>query len=71
MIKEYQILIGLVIIATVLALDFKFGHKPEVEYSFEGECALKESQLCPDSDNGMCQRDARNYCKKLGLPKNP
>ena len=71
MIKDYQLLIGLVIIAIVLMVDFKLGFKPEAEYSFKAECDLKESQLCPDSDNGMCQWDARNYCKKLGLPENP
>ena len=72
--SKNQIWVGIVLVGVVilfLVSDIEIKVKIGDEYSFEAECAVKESQLCPDSDTGTCQWDARNYCKRLGLPENP
>ncbi|MDC0028242.1 hypothetical protein OAJ35_01805 [Gammaproteobacteria bacterium] len=70
--NQIWVLIGIVAIG-VIALVSDIEVKVEVgpEYSFEDECKLRESQLCPTAEDTYCYSNVSRYCKALDLPDKP
>ena len=70
--NQIWVLIGIVAIG-VIALVSDIEVKVEVgpEYSFEDECKLRESQLCPPAEDSYCHAAVIRYCNALDLLDKP